>query len=73
MLAQQDSILTTGGVPQYPCKVSCTAVWGDDTSEISFQRVIEKEGGRTKFSGKKSNAVQSGRVGECYCKGRSFG
>lgn len=57
MLAQQDSILTTGGVPQYPCKVSCTAVWGDDTSEISFQRVIEKEGGRTKFSGK--NPMQS--------------
>ena len=57
MLEQQDSILTTGGVPQYPCKVSCTAVWGDDTSEISFQRVIEKEGGRTKFSGK--NPMQS--------------
>lgn len=52
MLAQRDSILTTGGIPQYPCKVSCTAVWGDDTNEISFQRVIEKEGGRTKFSGK---------------------
>lgn len=57
MLAQQDSTLTTGGVPQYPCKVSCTAVWGDDTNEISFQRVIEKEGGRTKFSGK--NPMQS--------------
>lgn len=57
MLAQQESILTTGGVPQYPCKVSCTAVWGDDTNEISFQRVMEKEGGRTKFSGK--NPMQS--------------
>lgn len=52
MLAQQDAVLTTGGVPQYPCKVICTAVWGTDSNEITFQRVVEKEGARTKFGGK---------------------
>lgn len=52
MLAQKEDVLTAGGVPQYPCKVSCAAVWGTDSNEISFQRVVEKEGARTKFGGK---------------------
>ena len=44
--------MTAGGVAQYPCKVSCTAIWGEESNEISFQRIIEKEGSRTKFNEK---------------------
>ena len=57
LFGRDGSVLTTGGAPQYPCKVSCTAEWGVPGNEISFQRVVEKEGGRTKFSGK--NPMQS--------------
>lgn len=52
LISQQEDVLTAGGVAQYPCKVSCTAIWGEESNEISFQRVVEKEGSRTKFSGK---------------------
>ena len=52
LISQQEDVLTAGGVAQYPCKVSCTAIWGEESNEISFQRVMEKEGSRTKFSGK---------------------
>ena len=52
LTSQQEDVLTAGGVAQYPCKVSCTAIWGEESNEISFQRIIEKEGSRTKFSGK---------------------
>lgn len=52
LISQQEDVLTAGGVAQYPCKVSCTAIWGEDSNEISFQRIVEKEGSRTKFSGK---------------------
>lgn len=37
-------------VKQFPCSISCELLW--DNSVISFQRKIEKEGGRTKFDGK---------------------
>ncbi len=49
--SQQDSVLTAGGTAQYPCRVGCTAVWGKKSSKVHFQRVIAKEGGRTKFDG----------------------
>lgn len=52
LTSQQEDVLTAGGVAQYPCKVSCTATWGEESNEISFQRIIEKEGSRTKFNGK---------------------
>ena len=52
LTSQQEDVLTAGGVAQYPCKVSCTAIWGEKSNEISFQRIIEKEGSRTKFNGK---------------------
>ena len=52
LISQQEDVLTAGGVAQYPCKVSCTAIRGEESNEISFQRVMEKEGSRTKFSGK---------------------
>ena len=52
LTSQQEDVLTAGGVAQYPCKVSCTAIWGEESNEISFQRIIEKEGSRTKYSGK---------------------
>lgn len=52
LTSQQEDVLTAGGVAQYPCKVSCTAIWGEESNEISFQRIIEKEGSRTKFNGK---------------------
>lgn len=51
MTSYQEDVLTAGGVPQYPCKVSCTAVWGEPNNSVKFQRVIEKRGGRTKFDG----------------------
>ena len=56
LTSQQEDVLTAGGVAQYPCKVSCTAIWGEESNEISFQRIIEKEGSRTKFNGK--NPIQ---------------
>lgn len=52
LTSQQEDVLTAGGIAQYPCKVSCTAIWGEESNEISFQRIIEKEGSRTKFNGK---------------------
>lgn len=52
LTSQQEDVLTAGGVAQYPCKVSCTAIWGEESNEVSFQRIIEKEGSRTKFNGK---------------------
>lgn len=56
LTSQQEDVLTAGGVAQYPCKVSCTAIWGEESNEISFQRIVEKEGSRTKFNGK--NPIQ---------------
>ncbi len=38
------------GVPQFPCLIKCVMKW--EEKELSFQRILEKEGSRTKFSGK---------------------
>lgn len=41
---------TPQGVPQFPCSINCVMKWDDE--EIPFQRIVEKEGSRTKFAGK---------------------
>lgn len=38
------------GIRQFPCTVGCKMIW--DKGEVDFQRSLEKEGSRTKFSGK---------------------
>lgn len=55
--ADRKDILTTGAIPQYPCKVSCKAKWSEQDGEIDYQRVVLKADGRTKFGG--SNPMQS--------------
>lgn len=57
LTSQKNGILTAGGTPQYPCKVRCSAVWGEDSNVVKFQRMIDKEGGRTKFDG--TNPMQA--------------
>lgn len=46
----------SAGIPQYPCEVSCNMLWSSKKfpkdKEIKYKRIIEKEGGRTKFSGR---------------------
>lgn len=42
-------------IQQFPCSVSCCLMW--DKKEIQYSRIVEKEGGRTKFAGK--NPMQS--------------
>lgn len=44
------SILLATAIPQYPCVVSSHMVW--DKEQFGYTRMVEKEGGRTKFSGK---------------------
>lgn len=56
-ISEDSTILTTGTIPQYPCKVSCKAQWDDRENLIEFQRILLKEDGRTKFGG--SNPMQS--------------
>ena len=36
-------------IRQFPCSVSCHLIW--DKKEIQYTRILEKEGGRTKFAG----------------------
>ncbi len=43
-------LATPQGVPQFPCSIECVMKWDD--KEISFRRILEKEGSRTKFAGK---------------------
>ena len=50
-IAEDSTVMTTGGIRQYPCKVSCKLVWDRSDEPISFQRVLFKEDGRTKFDG----------------------
>ena len=40
----------TPSIQQFPCSVGCHLVW--DKKEIEYYRIVEKEGGRTKFAGK---------------------
>ena len=52
-ISGDSTILTTGSIPQYPCKVSCKAEWNTITDgPVEFQRVLLKQDGRTKFGGK---------------------
>lgn len=55
-ITEDSTILTAGTISQYPCKVSCKAVWEREDNPIEFQRVLLKEDARTKFGG--SNPMQ---------------
>lgn len=44
------NIAMSSSVKQFPCTVGCTMIW--DCEEIKYQRSLEKEGGRTKFTGR---------------------
>lgn len=55
-ISEDSSVLTTGGIQQYPCKVSCKLLWGSSDEPIEFQRVLLKAEGRTMFDG--SNPMQ---------------
>lgn len=57
LISRGNSIMTTGGIPQYPCKVSCKVVWDRIDNIIEFQREPLKKGGRTRFGG--SNPMQN--------------
>lgn len=59
--AEDRSILTSGGIPQYPCEVACKVEWNHSKNTIPFRRVLIKEDGRTKFDG--SNPMQATVVG----------
>lgn len=50
-IADDQSTLTAGGIRQYPCRVSCSMLWGKGDSSVQFQRILSKEAGRTKFDG----------------------
>lgn len=54
--ALDKSVLTPGGIPQYPCIVKSAVQWGNSVKPIFFQRVLAREGARTKFDG--SNPMQ---------------
>lgn len=56
-LADSADALTSGGVRQYPCQVSCCVQWNKEEKPIHFKRVLLKDGGRTKFDG--SNPMQA--------------
>ena len=43
-------VVSPSQTKQFPCSVACELQWDDKI--INFQRLIEKEGGRTKFDGK---------------------
>lgn len=48
---ESSEVFTTGGIPQYPCKVECSLTWGQEAERFQFQRVLPKADGRTKFDG----------------------
>lgn len=50
------NVIAPTAVPQFPCAVGCHMVWDEKSIEY-YQRIVEKEGGRTKFDGK--NPMQS--------------
>lgn len=43
-------VVSPSQTKQFPCSVACELQWDD--KKINFQRLVEKEGGRTKFDGK---------------------
>lgn len=44
------NVAMTASVKQFPCSVGCSMIW--DGKKVEYQRSLEKEGGRTKFTGK---------------------
>lgn len=54
---EDTSIMSSAGIRQFPCRVSCTLSWNNKNNVESFQRVLVKEDARTKFDG--SNPMQS--------------
>ena len=50
-ITEDSTVLTTGTISQYPCKISCKAKWDSKDESIEFQRVLLKEDARTKFGG----------------------
>ena len=50
-ITEDTATLTSGGIRQYPCKVSCSITWGEKTEDIFFERLLQKENGRTMFGG----------------------
>lgn len=59
-VSEDKAILTTGGIRQYPCEVSCKMEWEHHDNVIEFRRVLFKEDGRTKFDG--TNPMQTSVV-----------
>lgn len=55
--SKDKTLLTTGGVAQYPCKIACKMEWNEKNNTIEFLRVLLKENGRTKFDG--TNPMQT--------------
>lgn len=54
--AENKDVFTTGGIPQYPCSVECSLTWGAESKEVTFQKILPKAGGKSKFDG--SNPMQ---------------
>lgn len=50
-LTENTATLTSGGIQQYPCMVSCSVLWEKGEEPIQFKRVLPKADGRTKFDG----------------------
>lgn len=45
----EKGIISPSEIKQFPCRISCDLQWDNET--FSYQRILEKEGGRTKFDG----------------------
>lgn len=45
----EKGIISPAEIKQFPCGISCDLQWDDKT--FPYQRILEKEGGRTKFDG----------------------
>lgn len=45
----EKGIVSAAEIKQFPCGISCEMKW--DQEMFSYQRILEKEGGRTKFDG----------------------
>lgn len=48
-LQPRKNVAITATIKQFPCTIGCRMMWDNDI--IEYQRTLEKEGGRTKFSG----------------------
>ena len=57
---EDKEVLSTGGIPQYPCEVSCKMAWESSENVIEFKRILFKAEGRTQFNG--SNPMQNAVV-----------